>query len=132
VVTSTWAEWSADHDTTVVAEDGGVGRVYLDDASAATVPAWPVGHRDERLGDEDRVLGVHLDDGATVAFPVDDVQRALAGDGNLRWAGVTVAAEGGGLLARRGARDEPVPSHEANWRSWSQFHPDTKLWSPGS
>jgi hypothetical protein len=136
VVTSTWAEWSADHaDTTVVAEDGGVGRVYLDDAPAGTVAVWPVGRRDDRLGDEARVLGVHLDDGSTVAFTVDDVRRTLADDGSLQWGGVTVAAEGGGLLARRRggqASDEPVPSHEANWRSWSQFHPDTKLWSPGS
>lgn len=42
-------------------------------------------------------------------------------------AGVEVEFEGGGLRASLG--NEAVASHEAFWFAWSQFHPDTLLWS---
>ena len=59
IVTSTWAAWRAAHpDTTIIAEDGGIGRSYprnplrgRDDAG----PIFPVGDVDPRLGVHDVV-----------------------------------------------------------------------------
>jgi hypothetical protein len=133
VVRSTWADWSDDHgDSSVIAEDGGVGRIYPDDQAPSTTTVWPVGTRDARLAGDHDVLGVHLADGSTLAFPVADARRAVADEGELTWSGVAVALDAGGLTARSDEGDEPVASHEATWRAWSHFHPDSKLWQPGS
>ena len=38
-------------------------------------------------------------------------------------------ADGDGLRVETvGGRE--VPSHQAFWFAWSQFHPDTELWEP--
>lgn len=140
VVTTTWGAWANDATAapaarSVVAEDGGIGRVYLDEQTepATGAPAgWPVGQRDERLDGGERVLGVHLPDGGYVAFPVDAARRVLDDGRAVRWAGVEVAVDGGGLVARRPGSDRLVAGHEASWRSWSRFHADSLLWSPGS
>lgn len=148
VVASTWSDWVEAHESaTVVAEDGGVGRIYLDESGPPTTMVWPVGPRDERLAGDEVVLGVHLADGSKVAFPVDDARRALDDDGELSWRGVVVTLDAGGLRARAAedARSSststtapatgppearPVASHEATWRAWSHFHPDSPLWQP--
>ena len=133
VVTTTWGEWKAAHpDTTIVAEDGGIGRRYpldplrgRDDAG----PIFPVGDVDDRLGVHDQVFGVVLDDGTPVAFGVDAAAAALESGQSVELAGVTLHLDGGGVRAAAADGTE-IQGHQAFWFAWSQFMPDTLLWAP--
>ena len=130
VVTSTWAAWRAAHpNTTIIAEDGGIGRSYprtplrgRDDAG----PIFPVGDVDPRLGVHDVVLGVVAADGTPVAFPVGATRLALEADEEVVLAGVTLQLDAGGLRAFIDGAESPA--HEAFWFAWSQFQPQTLLW----
>ena len=130
VVTSTWGRWRATHPhTTIVAQDGGIGRQYprdplrgRDDAG----PIFPVGDVDPRLRVHDVVVGVQTADGTPVAFPVAAARLALESGEEVTLAGVTVVADAGGLRAF--AAGTETPAHEAFWFAWSQFHPGTLLW----
>lgn len=130
VVTSSWGDWKAAHpDTTIVAEDGGIGRTYpLDPLRGRDDdgPIFPIGDTDDRLGVQEPVLGIVLPDGTPVAFPVEQAQRVLREGGTVDQAGVTVESDAGGLVATFDG--QPVASHQAFWFAWSQFHPDTELW----
>lgn len=130
VTVSTWGEWKAEHpDTRIVAEDGGIGRSYPDDPLDGrddNGPIFPIGDVDNRLGVQQPVLGVLLDDGTTIAFGVDALRSALADSDEVRFGGVTVTTDGGGFVAS--TDDGEVGVHEAFWFAWSQFHPDTALW----
>ncbi len=44
-------------------------------------------------------------------------------------AGVRLVLDGGGLRAEL-TDGRPLPSHQAYWFAWSQFHPDTLVWTP--
>jgi hypothetical protein len=134
VRTATWGDWKAAHpDTTIVAEDGGIGRRYEDDpldGRDAAGPVFPVGAVDSRLPAHDVVLGVIAPDGCPWAFPVAAAAATLEAGGVVEAGGVSVTAAGGGLGA--GALDgTPLVSHEAFWFAWSQFHPGTALWDAG-
>ena len=130
VVTSTWAAWRAAHpDTSIIAEDGGVGRSYRrnplrgrDDAG----PIFPVGDVDPRLGVHDIVLGVVAADGTPVAFPVGAARLALEAGEEVTLGGVTLQPDAGGLRAFIDGAE--TPAHEAFWFAWSQFQPHTLLW----
>ena len=130
VVTSTWAAWRAAHpNTTIIAEDGGIGRSYprtplrgRDDAG----PIFPVGDVDPRLGVHDVVLGVVAADGTPVAFPVGATRLALEADEEVVLAGVALQSDAGGLRAFIDGAESPA--HEAFWFAWSQFQPQTLLW----
>jgi hypothetical protein len=130
VVTSTWAAWRAAHpDTTIVSEDGGIGRSYppnplrgRDDAG----PIFPVGDVDPRLSVQDVVLGVMAADGTPVAFPAGPARLALEAGEEVALAGVTLQPDAGGLRAFVDGVD--TPAHEAFWFAWSQFQPQTLLW----
>ncbi|MEE8602335.1 DUF3179 domain-containing (seleno)protein [Euzebya tangerina] len=130
VVTSTWAEWRAAHpDTTIVASDGGIGRTYpLDPLRGRDDdgPIFPIGETDDRLGVQDQVVGIILPDGTPVAFPAEAARTALDDGEAVSEGGVTLATDGAGLTAE--FEGEAVPSHQAFWFAWSQFHPDTLLW----
>jgi len=131
VVTSTWGAWRAAHpDTTIIAEDGGIGRSYplnplrgRDDAG----PIFPVGDVDPRLGVHDVVLGVVAADGAPVAFPVGAARLALEAGEEVTLAGVALQSDAGGLRAFIDGAE--APAHEAFWFAWSQFQPQTLLWA---
>ena len=130
VVTSTWAAWRAAHpDTTIIAEDGGIGRSYprnplrgRDDAG----PIFPVGDVDPRLGVHDVVVGVVAGDGTPVAFPVGAARLALEAGEEVALAGVALQTDAGGLRAVIDGAESPA--HEAFWFAWSQFQPGTLLW----
>ena len=130
VVTSTWAAWRASHpDTTIIAEDGGIGRSYQpnplrgrDDGG----PIFPVGDVDPRLGVHDVVLGVVDAGGIPVAFPVGPARLALEAGDEVVLAGVTLQPDSGGLRAFIAGVE--TPAHEAFWFAWSQFQPQTLLW----
>ena len=81
VVTSTWGEWKIAHpDTTIVAQDGGIGARYplnplfgRDDNG----PIFPIGGVDQRLPAQEPILGIETPDGQAVAFPVAEARDAL-------------------------------------------------------
>lgn len=133
VVTTTWRGWRESHpDTTIVAQDGGIGRVYPEDPLGGRDdqgPIFPVGDRDLRLPVQAQVLGVVLDDGTPVAFPADDAHAALLAGGPVVEGGVRLTLDGDGLRAEL-LDGTPVVSHQAFWFAWSQFNPDTLLWTP--
>ena len=132
VVTSTWGEWKAAHpDTTVVAEDGGIGRSYpLDPLRGRDDhgPIFPVGDVDDRLGVHDQVFGV-VHDGTPVAFPVTAAAAALENGQTVELAGVRLHLDGSGVRAVD-ATDNEIEGHQAFWFAWSQFMPETLLWQP--
>ena len=131
-VVTTWGEWKVAHpETTVVAEDGGIGRTYpldplggRDDAG----PIFPIGEVDPRLPVQEPVLGVATADGTYVAFPVAAASLALEAGEEVEFDNIRLELDGGGLRASGGG-DSEVVSHQAFWFAWSQFHPDTELWS---
>ncbi|WP_419928225.1 DUF3179 domain-containing (seleno)protein [Candidatus Poriferisocius sp.] len=133
VVTTTWGDWKAAYpDTTIVSRGGGIGRVYplnplggRDDNG----PIFPVGDVDERLGVQDQVFGVVLDDGTPVAFPVEAAIAALRAGEVVELSGVELRIDGGGVRAIDSAGDE-IAGHQAFWFAWSQFMADTLLWEP--
>lgn len=133
VVTTTWGEWKAAHpDTTIIAEDGGIGRSYpLDPLRGRDDdgPIFPIGDMDDTLGVHDQVFGVVLDDGTPVAFPVAAAAAALQAGGSVELAGVTLRLDGGGVRAVDSAGNE-IEGHQAFWFAWSQFMPTTLLWQP--
>lgn len=135
VVTTTWGEWKQAHpDTTIVAQDGGIGRDYeLDPLGGRDDdgPIFPVGDVDARLPVQEQVVGVELGDGSTVAFPADAARVTLGNGGTVEAAGVRLVADGGGLRAET-TDGGPLASNQAFWFAWSQFHPDTILWQPGA
>lgn len=130
VVTTTWGRWRRAHpDTTIVREDGGVGRRYLRDPLEGRDdqgPVFPVGDVDPRLPVQQRVVGV-LAGGAALAFHEAEAFAALERGEPVALAGVSLVRQGGGLAARDPS-GEPLPSHGVFWFAWSQFHPSTALW----
>ena len=130
--TSTWHDWRTAHpDTTIVAEDGGIGRLYPADplgARDANGPIFPIGDVDPRLPVQEEVLGVITPDGTAIAFPVDEVARSLEDGELVETAGVRVITDGAGLGAET-LDGKPLATHQAFWFAWSQFHPDTGVWT---
>jgi hypothetical protein len=133
VIVSTWADWKQAHpDTTIVAEDGGIGRAYALDPLRdrdADGPIFPVGDVDERLPTQEQVLGVFAADGTPIAFPVAAAREVLDAGGDVLLLGVNVVANGSGLQAFD-ADGVEVVSHQSFWFAWSQFNPETVVWSP--
>ena len=133
VVTSTWGAWRKAYPrTTLLARDGGIGRDYpLDPLGGRDDrgPIFPVGDVDPRLPVHEVVLGVTAPDGKAIAFPRAAVQLALSAGEAVRWAGVEVRRDAGGLRAFAGKAE--LTSHEAFWFAWSQFKPGTALWQRG-
>ncbi len=134
VVSSTWGAWKEAHpDTTIIAEDGGLGRSYpldplrgRDDGG----PIFPVGDVDIRLGVQDLVVGVELEDGTAVAFPRQAALSVIDSGGEVIALGVQLVKDGGGLRAIAVADGSEIAAHQAFWFAWSQFWPGTVLWSP--
>ncbi len=130
VVTSTWAEWKAAHpDTTIVAQDGGIGRTYELDPLAGRDddgPIFPIGDVDPRLPVQEPVLGVITESGQPIAFHVDAAARALSSGEQIVIEGIELRLDGDGVRAVRNGED--AAGHQAFWFAWSQFHPETKVW----
>ena len=133
VLTTTWGEWKAAHpDTTILAEDGGLGRRYSLDPLRGRDddgPIFPIGDADSRLRVHEQVFGVVLQDGTPVAFAVSDAAAALQDGEPVELNGVALRLDGGGLRAVD-ASGEAIEGHQAFWFAWSQFMPDTLLWQP--
>lgn len=132
VVTSTWADWKIAHpNTTIISEDGGISRSYRDDPLRGrddNGPIFPVGDVDTREGVQESVIGVLAGDGTPLAFPVEGVRAAIASGETPGLADVMIVADGGGFRAEN-ADGEPVAAHQSFWFAWSQFYPDTLVWT---
>jgi len=133
VVVSSWGEWKVAHpDTMIVARDGGIGRSYPEDPLGGRDddgPIFPIGQADLRLPAQARVVGAVDPDGQPVAFPVEQATSSLAAGREVVLGVVELVADAGGLRAQlRGG--EELPAHEAFWFAWSQFHPETLVWTP--
>ena len=131
VVTATWGDWKAAHpDTTIVAEDGGLGRSYELDPLAGrddNGPIFPIGPVDPRLPVQEPVLGVRNDAGDPIAVHVATAQRLLAEGDEIVFDDITLELDAGGVRAVR-ADGSDASGHQSFWFAWSQFWPDTKLW----
>ena len=132
VTATTWGAWKEAHPATrILAEDGGIGRTYPSDPLGgrdAAGPVFPTGPIDPRLPAHHRVLGAVHPDGTPIAFPVEEALAALRDGRQVQMAGVEAYEHGGGLRARL-ADGEELVAHEAFWFAWSQFHPETAVWS---
>lgn len=132
VVTSTWADWKMAHpDTTILAEDGGLGRTYSLDPLGGRDddgPIFPIGDVDSRLPVQAQVVGVITPDGIPIAFPVNQLETELTDKASITVEGVTVSRDGGGFIATL-PDETPLAAHQSFWFAWSQFHPDTLLWT---
>jgi len=132
VVVSTWGDWKAAHpDTTIVAQDGGIGRAYGMDPLGGRDdqgPIFPIGDRDLRLSVQEQVVGVITSVGTPVAFPAAVARERLEAGESVEFDAVSLGLDGSGLIAFEDGA--PIASHQAFWFAWSQFHPDTALWSP--
>jgi hypothetical protein len=130
VVVSTWGAWRKAHPrTTLIAEDGGIGRSYPRDPLRGrddNGPIFPVGDVDSRLPVHEVVLGVTAPDGKPLAFPRAAAQLALGAGEKVQMGGVEVRRDAGGLRAFAGKTE--LTSHQAFWFAWSQFKPGTALW----
>ncbi|MDE0169562.1 MAG: DUF3179 domain-containing (seleno)protein [bacterium] len=136
MVAARWGDWKeANPHSLIVAEDGGIGRSYPADPLRGRDdqgPIFPIGPWDDRLPIQEKVLGVLFEGGAAptvVAFPVGETHATLQRGEPVEHAGIVVTRDGGGLRAR-GPDGVEIPSHEAFWFAWSQFHPGTELWRP--
>ena len=131
VVTATWGDWKAAHpDTTIIAEDGGLGRSYSLDPLRGrddNGPIFPVGDVDPRLGVHDDVIGVITNAGTPVAFPLSAALLALRAGEEIAFEDIRLELHAGGIRAV-GADGQDMGSHQAFWFAWSQFHPNTELW----
>ena len=134
VVTSTWADWKEAYpDTTIVTEDAGRGRTYdLDPLRGRddNGPIFPVGDVDPRLPAQSQVVGVIAPDGTAIAFPVEALEKVLAESDSVELRGITVTADAGGFNATL-PDGSSIAAHQSFWFAWTQFHPDTVVWSAG-
>lgn len=130
VVVTTWGAWRSAHPkTTLLAQDGGIGRSYpLDPLGGrdAQGPIFPVGDVDPRLPVHEVVLALTGPRGQALAFPRAAVQLALAAGEPVRLGGVEVRNEAGGLRAF--AAGQELTAQQSFWFAWSQFKPATLLW----
>ena len=131
-VTTTWGEWKATYpESFLIAQDGGIGRTYAENPLGSrddNGPIFPIGATDSRLSVQHPVIGVITGDGSPVAFDAEAARANLAAGGTVELSGVTLQATGGGITAIDSDGAE-LPTHQAFWFAWSQFHPETQLWS---
>lgn len=138
VATSTWGAWREAHpETTILAEDGGIGREYAADPLRGRDddgPIFPTGSVDERLPVQQAVLGITTQAGTVVAIHVDIARATLQGGETIVIDELEIELAGDGLRAvRSDSSDEnlattDIGAHQAFWFAWSQFHPDTLVW----
>ncbi len=130
VITTTWGDWKAAYpETTVLTEDLALGRDYnLRETRDKFGPIFPVGDVDPRLPVQEDVIGVVAADGTPVAFPRAQAFAALTAGQLVEVDNIRLVQAAGGIKAI-GTDGTDLSSHQAFWFAWSQFHPDTVLWT---
>ncbi|MEL7027108.1 MAG: DUF3179 domain-containing (seleno)protein [Pseudomonadota bacterium] len=130
VVTTDWATWKAAHpETTVLAERHALGRnPDFRNNRDANGPIFPVGNVDPRLPVHEDIIGIVTASGKPVAFQRSTALVALTRGDEIAFENVRLELDAGGIKAVD-ADGSDLGSHQAFWFAWSQFHPDTELWS---
>lgn len=131
VVTTDWGTWKKRYpETTVLVERLALGRDYdFRNGRDARGPIFPIGDVDPRLAVQEDVIGVVTGTGQPVAFQRSRAMVVLEQGGDVAFGDVRLSLEAGGLKAVD-ATGADLASHQAYWFAWSQFYPDTVLWSP--
>ena len=130
VITTDWGTWRRTHpDTTVLVEELALGRDFdFRNGRDADGPIFPVGDVDPRLPVHEDIIGAITASGRPVAFQRSAAMIALRRGEAITFENIRLVLSAGGIRAV-GADGSDVGSHQAFWFAWSQFHPDTALWS---
>lgn len=130
VITSDWGTWKEAHpETTVLTEDLALGRDFdFRSGRDANGPIFPVGDVDPRLPVQEDIIGVVTDSGTPIAFPRGAALIALRSGAEITFENVKLELDAGGIRAVDQDGSD-LGSHQAFWFAWSQFHPNTELWS---
>ncbi|MGB0504789.1 MAG: DUF3179 domain-containing (seleno)protein [Pikeienuella sp.] len=130
VVTTDWGTWKQEHpETTVLIEEHALGRDFdFRNGRDANGPIFPVGDVDPRLPVHEDIIGVVTASGKPIAFQRSIAFLALRDGAKVEFENVKLQIDAGGIRAvdTDGA---DLGSHQSFWFAWSQFHPDTALWS---
>lgn len=131
VITTDWGTWKAEYpETTVLLERYALGRDFdFRNGRDANGPIFPVGDVDPRLPVHEDVIGAITASGTPVAFQRSTALAALRGGVEIAVENVRLKLDAGGIRAV-GSDGADLGSHQAFWFAWSQFHPDTLLWTP--
>lgn len=130
VVTTDWGTWKAEHpETTVLLERYALGRdPDFRNGRDANGPIFPVGDVDPRLPVHEDIIGVVTASGKPVAFQRSTAFVALKNGDDIAVENVRLELDAGGIRAVD-ADGSDLGSHQAFWFAWSQFYPDTQLWT---
>ena len=130
VVTTDWKSWKESHpETTVLVEALALGRDFdFRNGRDANGPIFPVGDVDPRLPVHEDIIGVVTVSGQPVAFQRSMAMAALQKGEAVEFGNVRLQLDAGGIRAVD-ADGADLGSHQAFWFAWSQFYPETVLWS---
>jgi len=130
VITSDWASWKAAYPhTTVLVEELALGRNFdFRSGRDADGPIFPIGDVDPRLPVHEDVIGAITASGRPVAFERASAMAALRSGQTVGYENVRLSLDAGGIRATD-VNGTDLGSHQAFWFAWSQFHPDTELWT---
>ncbi|MGI9525021.1 MAG: DUF3179 domain-containing (seleno)protein [Hyphomicrobiaceae bacterium] len=131
VVTTDWGSWKKAHpQTTVLIESLALGRDFdFRNNRDANGPIFPVGDVDPRLPVHEDIIGVITASGKPVAFQRSKAFVALKKGSSIAYENVRLKLDAAGIKAID-VDGSDLGSHQAFWFAWSQFHPETALWSP--
>ncbi|MEM9010888.1 MAG: DUF3179 domain-containing (seleno)protein [Pseudomonadota bacterium] len=130
VVTTDWGTWREAHpETTVLVEALALGRnPDFRNGRDANGPIFPVGDVDPRLPVHEDVIGVVTASGTPWAFQRTAAMAALLSGAEIVVENIRLELDAGGIRAVD-VDGGDLSSHQAFWFAWSQFHPETELWS---
>ena len=130
VVTADWKDWKAAHpDTTVLAESLALGRDFdFRNNRDANGPIFPIGNVDPRLPVQEDIVGLITESGKPIAFHLSKAIETLSGGKTIAFENVRLVLDGGGVRAVDAEGDD-LGGHQAFWFAWSQFYPETELWT---
>jgi hypothetical protein len=130
VITTDWGTWKAQYPhTTVLVERLALGRNFnFREGRDANGPIFPVGNVDPRLAVQEDIIGVLTASGKPVAFQRSKAFLALRAGEQVSYENIRLKLDAGGIRAVD-VDGSDLGSHEAFWFAWSQFHPETALWT---
>lgn len=130
VVTTEWGLWKAAHPTTTVLKESlALGRDFdFRNNRDANGPIFPIGDVDPRLPVQEDIVGVITESGQAVAFQLSKALEALKKGEDINVDNIILTLDAGGIRAIDKSGND-LGAHQAFWFAWSQFHPDTVLWT---
>ena len=136
----TWGAWRSDHPETTVTRDptdrewAGIlpkETTYraLTDGGILTAIAPRLARRDDRLGPLTEVVGVELA-GHARAYPLETLEEHGILEDEIGGVPVRVAFDRRRNRADVETSGEPATVKRTRWLEWSEFHPETSVFSP--